>query len=104
MSNIDWKSKLASRKFWVAIVGFVGAVGAIFGLSDGSLQQVTTIIMSGGAMIAYVLGESWVDAKRNQAEAEGVPGLEMVTHTIYPDGTVVDSTAKPALKPPDTEA
>ena len=64
MEKINWKQKMSSRKFWVAVVGLVGVMGGVFGLSDGSLEQATTIIMSFGALIAYVLGESWVDAKR----------------------------------------
>ena len=76
MEKIDWKRKLSSRKFWVAIVGFIGAVGALFGLSNGSLEQLTTIVMSGGALIAYVLGESWVDAKQTENVFELVEKFE----------------------------
>ena len=90
MEKIDWKRKLSSRKFWVAIVGLIGAVGALFGLSNGSLEQLTTIVMSGGALIAYVLGESWVDAK--QAESGDIAETTLTATTVYKD------------KPPNLEA
>ncbi len=63
MDKVDWKRKLSSRKFWVAVVGFVTAVAAAFGLNEANVGQITSIIMAGATLIAYILGESWVDAK-----------------------------------------
>lgn len=64
MKKIDWKSKLSSRKFWIAVVGFVSAICAIFAMSDGTTTQITTIIMSFGTMIAYIIGEGIADTKK----------------------------------------
>ena len=60
--KINWKKKLTSRKFWMAIAGFV--VGLIFAFK-GSNEMAETIsgcIMSGGSVIAYILGEGLADS------------------------------------------
>lgn len=62
--KIDWKSKLTSRKFWVAVVGFITPILLAFGVSQDTVTQVTAIIMAGAAVVAYVSGESLVDSKR----------------------------------------
>lgn len=56
--------KLTSRKFWVAIVGFITPLLIVFNVPDLTIEQVTTIIMSGASLIAYVIGEGLVDASR----------------------------------------
>lgn len=60
--HIDWKSKLSSRKFWVAICGFVGGILMAFKLDEQTVTQVTGIIMAGASVLAYILGEAWTDA------------------------------------------
>ncbi len=62
--KIDWKLKLSSRKFWAAAAGFVSPIMLAFGAAHSSAAQVTALIMSGGALIAYILGEGFVDAGR----------------------------------------
>ena len=54
----DWKRKLTSRKFWVAIAGFVtGLIAYIHNPGDP-----TGLIMSLGAVVAYIVGEGLTDA------------------------------------------
>lgn len=60
--KIDWKRKLTSRKFWVALIGFVTALLVAFNVDAGSIEQVTSIIMSFASLIAYVIAEGLVDA------------------------------------------
>ena len=62
--KIDWKQKLTSRKFWSAVVGFVVPLLLAFGVSDSNATQIAALIMSGGSIIAYILGEGLVDAGR----------------------------------------
>ena len=62
--KIDWKAKLTSRKFWSAVAGFIVPLLLAFGVSDSNITQVTALIMSGGSLIAYILGEGMVDAGR----------------------------------------
>lgn len=65
MYKIDWKRKLTSRKFWAAVVGFVTALLIGFGMGESYVAQVTSIIMAGATMIAYIIGEGLVDASYN---------------------------------------
>ncbi len=60
---MGWKKKLSSRKFWALIAAFITSVLVIFGASQGSIEKVTAIITSGGAVIAYILAEGNIDAK-----------------------------------------
>ena len=64
--NIDWIRKLTSRKFWVALVGFVSALLVAFNVDAGSVEQVTSIIMSFASLIAYILAEGFVDASNKE--------------------------------------
>ena len=62
---IDWKAKLSSRKFWAAVVGFVSAILIALNYSELQIEQVAAVITAGGVLIAYILGESYVDANRS---------------------------------------
>lgn len=62
--KIDWKSKLTSRKFWAAVVGFVSAILVACNINNLTIEQVTAVITAGGVLIAYILGEGMVDAAR----------------------------------------
>jgi hypothetical protein len=61
--KIDWKRKLTSRKFWAAVVGFVTSLLVGFGCADSTAAEVTSIIMAGATLIAYILGEGMVDSQ-----------------------------------------
>ena len=63
MKKIEWARKLTSRKFWLAVTGFVTALLLGFGISENDTAQVTSIIMAGATLIAYILGEGLVDAE-----------------------------------------
>lgn len=60
--KIDWVRKLTSRKFWAAIAAFVAGLIAAFGGGEEVVVTVTGIIMSGAAMVAYIIGEGLIDA------------------------------------------
>lgn len=68
--KIDWKSKLTSRKFWAAAVGFVSAILVACNIDNLTIEQVTAVITAGGVLIAYILGEGMVDAARAKKEGE----------------------------------
>ncbi len=59
---IDWRKKLTSRKFWVAVVAFVTPLLLAFGVSESAVTQVTAIIMAGADVVAYIIAEGLVDA------------------------------------------
>lgn len=62
MKNINWAKKLTSRKFWAAVVGFIVPIMTLAQVPDSTAVQVTSIIMAGGTLIAYIIGEGLTDA------------------------------------------
>lgn len=72
--NINWKQKLTSRKFWAAVIGFVTAMMAAFGVSDLTIEQVVAIITAASTLIAYIIGEGMVDAARINSETKEKEG------------------------------
>jgi len=60
--KIDWKRKLTSRKFWAAVAGFVSMLIIALGRDAETAQTVTGLIMAGGSLIAYIIGEGIADA------------------------------------------
>ena len=70
MKKVNWTRKLTSRKFWAAVVGFVSPTMLAFGATDNQATQVAAIIMAGGTLIAYIVGEGLVDAMGKETEGE----------------------------------
>ena len=68
--KIDWQKKLSSRKFWAAAAGFVSALLVVFGASDLTNTQVTGIVTAAGVLVAYILGESYVDGQKTPENRE----------------------------------
>ena len=62
MNKIDWKRKLTSRKFWMAIAAFITALVMAFGGTKEQTTQITALIMAGATAIAYIIGEGLTDA------------------------------------------
>lgn len=61
---IDWKKKLTSRKFWIAVIGFITALLITFKVDDLTIEQVIGLVTAGSTLIAYIIGEGMVDANR----------------------------------------
>lgn len=63
--KIDWKKKLTSRKLWFSIANFVSMLFIYFGhaVSDG--EKIASIILAGGTVIGYVIGEGLADGGDN---------------------------------------
>lgn len=59
--EIDWKRKLTSRKFWVAIAGLVSGLILAFGGDKATADTVCGCIMSVASVIAYTIGEGLAD-------------------------------------------
>lgn len=68
MNKINWVQKLSSRKFWLAIIGFVVALLTALNINALTIEQVTAIIGGVGALIAYILAEGYVDGKREETK------------------------------------
>ena len=60
---IDWKKKLTSRKFWLAVTDFVTMMMTAFKFADSTVTQVAAIIMAGAGLVAYIIAEGFTDAK-----------------------------------------
>ena len=70
MTKIDWKRKLTSRKLWVALAGFVAGLIVAFGGSNDTADTVSGCILSGAAVVGYVVGEGLADGG-NGGRGEG---------------------------------
>ena len=61
---INWKQKLSSRKFWVALVGFISAMLFAFNYAEADIERIISVIMAGSTLIIYILTEGYVDSHR----------------------------------------
>ena len=69
--GIDWKRKLTSRKLWVALAGFVAGLIVAFGGSSDTADTVSGCILSGAAVVGYVIGEGLADSGNGRGEDDG---------------------------------
>lgn len=60
--NIDWKRKLTSRKFWLAVVGLVTGLLVAFKIDAETVETISGVIMSAASVVAYIIGEGLADA------------------------------------------
>lgn len=60
---MDWKRKLSSRKFWVAVSAFVGALCVLFGVDELTTERLVATVSALGVMMAYILTEGYLDSK-----------------------------------------
>lgn len=58
---IDWKRKLTSRKFWMAVALFVSGILVFAGHSESEAERVAALIMQGASVVAYCVGEGLAD-------------------------------------------
>lgn len=70
VSNIDWKRKLTSRKFWVAVCGFITLILIACGKTEAEAKQVAAIVMAGAVVIGYILGEGLTDVAGMSTDTE----------------------------------
>lgn len=66
--KIDWKRKLTSRKFWMAIITFVTLLLMFFHVEQATANQVAEIIMAGAVVIGYIVGEGLADGNNKKEE------------------------------------
>lgn len=59
---IDWKRKLTSRKFWMALASFVSMLVVSLGYSETEASRIAALIMAGASVIAYIIGEGLADS------------------------------------------
>lgn len=66
MEQIDWKRKLTSRKFWMAIIALITGILTAFNVDAGTVEKVSGLVMSGASAIAYIIAEGLVDAENKE--------------------------------------
>jgi len=66
MKKEDIIRKLTSRKFWLALIGFITALLIAFNVDSASVEKITSIIMAGGSLIAYILAEGFADGANKE--------------------------------------
>lgn len=63
MTKNDWIRKLTSRKFWLAVAGFVSML-VIYCTGDNSkAESISALIMAGASVVGYLIGEGLADSK-----------------------------------------
>ena len=76
MTKEDWIRKLTSRKFWLAVAGLVAGIIAFVHSPSGSSEAITSLIMSFGSVVAYIVGEGLADAAGAQSDIVYIPQEE----------------------------
>jgi hypothetical protein len=66
--KIDWKRKLTSRKFWIAVATFVVMLLVFFNVDKGTSESVGSLIMAGATVIGYIIGEGLADGMNKKEE------------------------------------
>ena len=69
--KVDWKRKLTSRKFWLALASFVSMLILAGGGGEDQAKQIAAIIMAGASVIGYIIGEGLADAGNGVIDFEG---------------------------------
>ena len=52
--KIDWRRKLTSRKFWLAVAAFVSGLILAFGGTETQATTISGVILQGAAVLGYL--------------------------------------------------
>lgn len=91
--KINWTQKLTSRKFWLALAAFVVGVLALFGSDANTTQQISGVIMSLGAVVAYIVGEGLIDASAASTTSTATKYTGQIVGTVNtatPDDVIAE--------------
>ena len=66
--KIDWKQKLSSRKFWMALSALICAVCVLFGVDEMTIEKLIATISAMSVLAAYILTEGYIDVKRAESD------------------------------------
>lgn len=62
----NWKTKLTSRKLWMAIAAFVTMLIIYFTGDADKAERISALVMAGATVIGYVIGEGLTDAANKE--------------------------------------
>ena len=74
---MNWKAKLTSRKFWIAVAAFVALLVTYFGGAQDQADKTAALIMAGATVIAYIIGEGLTDCANSQPPLPSEPVNEI---------------------------
>ena len=100
---MDIKRKLTSRKFWLALIGFIVPVLTAYNMPQEQITQVTSIIMAGATLIAYILAEGFTDASNTDSTIQLIPSFEDISSIEYDEFEDEEDDEKPIEEPELTE-
>lgn len=84
---IDWKSKLTSRKFWMAVIGLISGILLAFKVDAQTVETISGVVLSAGSVIAYIIGEGLADAAgAANSTMPQVPNDTIENHADEDDG------------------
>ena len=72
MSKKDIVRKLTSRKFWLALTGFVTMMIIYFTGDNSKAENISALIMAGASVIGYLLAEGLTDSNNSGPNDPGV--------------------------------
>ena len=64
----ELKKKLTSRKFWVTLISLIAGIAQLFGADGELIELLSGTALSLFPVIAYVLTEGKIDAKRSKED------------------------------------
>lgn len=77
---IDWKRKLTSRKWWIAVAAFVVACLTLFGAGAETAEKLGALVLLAADVVGYTLAEGladagnadtvWVEVEEDDGEAD----------------------------------
>ena len=62
MSEINWKRKLTSRKWWIAVAAFVVACLQLFNVDANTVDRIGALILLAADVVGYSIAEGLADA------------------------------------------
>ena len=66
--KVEWRKKLSSRKFWVAVSALVVALCVLFGVDVLTVEKLTATISALGVLMAYIFTEGYLDGQSIKEE------------------------------------
>ena len=72
--KFDWNHflvKFTSRKWWAMLAGFITPILVLLNVDNLTVEKVGALIISTGALIAFIFSEGKIDAARAKAEGGG---------------------------------
>lgn len=66
--KIDWKRKLASRKFWALLAGLATSALVLANIPENHIAEVVAVIGAFGSIAMYMLAEAYVDGQAASKE------------------------------------